>query len=77
VIIPAAEGGHPDESPKEEDDDEVKCSCLCLRRQRLDPNSPFEVRRKEYPIEYFIINLMKMKRTNVAVMEEKNNKELQ
>ena len=43
----------------------------------MHPKSPFEVRRKEYPIEYFIINLMKMKRTNVAVIDENNKKELQ
>ena len=44
----------------------------------MTPNSPFEDKRKEYPIEYFIINLMKMKkRTNVAAKDQKNMKELQ
>jgi hypothetical protein len=35
------------------------------------PKNPLEVPRKEYPIEYFIINLMKMRRKHVSVTDAK------
>ena len=53
VIKPASVGDHLSYSTVE---DEVACSCLCRRtRQSAAPN------RTLYPIEYFIINLMKMR----------------
>ena len=67
-IIPASVGDHLTYSIV---DDEVACSCLCRRtRQSAAPN------RTLYPIEYFIINLMKMKPPkNDDVKDEKVEEE--
>jgi hypothetical protein len=70
VINPEAGGG--DQLNESIVEDQVACSCLCRRRQQsMEPK-----KRKEYPIEYFIINLMKMRKKKESEVTDVKAKEV-
>jgi hypothetical protein len=70
AIIPGLE---EDQMSDSTENDEEACGWLCWRmRQRVVPNGPLAPPGNKFPIEYFIINLMKMRHTNITATDEKD-----